>query len=201
MNSAPITVLIPTIPGRESMLARALESINFQTVEPAITYVISHRTPEKMLAVDHLSWQMNQLLESVETPWVMRLADDDWFEPNHIEEICYKIVETHSLGTVYYSYEKDGSIPQYDSTTLTRSQLLNKLDMTNWIDGTGTAISTQSLMTIGGFAANSKPFEDWATWYEMAKYMGFRTVCVPKETWHAGRGNYERIGGIHGSKS
>ena len=197
LSSVPITIIIPTIPEREQMLVRAIESVNFQSVEPANTFIVSHKTPDHMSPQEHVCWQINSVLDSVITPWVMRLADDDWFEPYHIEIIWNKIVDTLD-GTVYYSYEKDGSIPQFDSSTMNAQELNNALSVSNWIDATGTAINTDFLRTINGFhyfgLEGGKPYEDWETWYAMSFYGSFRTYCVTEETWHAGRGAYKRIG-------
>ena len=179
------------------MLLRALQSVNNQTVEPAITYIVSHRTPYGMTPVEHLAWQMNQMLGNIETPWMMRLADDDWLEPDHIEKMWDMIIETLSFFTLYYSYEKDRHIPRVDSSNFEPEDLHSLLLEKNWIDGSGTVVKVNSLIGVGGFKTQIKPFEDWDTWLAMSHYSNFRTCCVPYETWHAGRGNYERIGGIH----
>jgi hypothetical protein len=139
---------------------------------------------------------MNQLLESVDTPYIMRLADDDWFEPNHIEEIWKIIYLTKGFYKLYYSYDKENHIPRFDSSQMKREQLEEKLTKENWIDGTGTAVNYIALRNSGGFQVGYKPFEDWDTWLSMSHYAEFRTKCIPLDTWHAGRGNYERIGGI-----
>ena len=197
MKSAPITILIPTIPGREEMLIRAIKSVNFQTVQPANTFICSHKTPEGMMPVEHLCWQMNQLLEGVDTPYVMRLADDDWLEPNHIEAIWKTVYLTSGFYKLYYSFDKENHIPRFDSSEMKREALEEKLSKENWIDGTGTVVDYRALKGAGGFQVGRKPFEDWDTWLAMSHYVSFKTKCIPLETWHAGRGNYERIGGIH----
>lgn len=175
---------------------RALKSVAFQTVQPALTLVNYHKTPDGMLPVEHLCWQMNQLLDAVETPWIMRLADDDWFEPNHIETIWKKIYLSKAYYSIYYSYDKEHNIPQFDSSGMKREQLEDKLTKENWIDGTGCAVDYALLRTAGSFRVGYKDFEDWDTWLSMSHYARFRTSCIPSETWHSGRGNYERIGGF-----
>lgn len=178
------------------MLFRAIESINFQTVKPAVTYILLHETPENMLPVEHLCWQMNKGLRMVETPWLMRLADDDWLEPDHLEKM-WKVIQEEPDHTLYYSYDKDGSVPRFDSSLYGPQELLELLFKKNWIDGTATIINTEALRSVGGFQYINKPFEDWDTWFAMARMKDFSTICLPEETWHAGRGNYPRIGGIH----
>lgn len=178
------------------MLLRAIKSVNYQTFRPAITHIILHETPENMEPVEHLCWQMNQGIKRVETPWVMRLADDDWLEADHIEKM-WKVIQEEPDHTLYYSYDIEGHIPRFDSSLYGPKELLDLLWKQNWVDGSATIINTSALKDVGGFQYGTKPFEDWNTWFSMARMQGFSMVCLPEETWHAGRGDYPRIGGIH----
>jgi hypothetical protein len=189
-------VIIPTIPSRLELLTRAIKSVNNQTVQSEITFIVSHKRPDEISPVKHLCWELNSVLDAVNTPWVMRLADDDWLEPNHIQLLWEKIYLTKGKYTLYYSYDAQNHIPKINSTDLPQHLLKEKLTKENWIDGSGTIINYDMLRTVSGFGIGTKKYEDWDTWYAMSHYLNFSTFCLPIDTWHAGRGNYERIGGI-----
>lgn len=74
-----VTVAIPTIPGREQLLARALASVDTQTLRPH--RVLVHNDTERRGA----AWCRNQLLRQVRTSWVAWLDDDDELLPDHLE--------------------------------------------------------------------------------------------------------------------
>lgn len=76
-----ITVVTPTIPRRERLLAEAVESVEAQTLQPA-----SHLIQE-----DHdfagPAPTLNSLIERVETDWYAVLNDDDLLDPDHLEAL------------------------------------------------------------------------------------------------------------------
>jgi glycosyltransferase involved in cell wall biosynthesis len=74
-----VTVAIPSIPGREQLLARALESVAAQTTAPR--RILVHTDTERHGA----AWTRNRLLRQVRTGWVAWLDDDDELLPNHLE--------------------------------------------------------------------------------------------------------------------
>jgi glycosyltransferase involved in cell wall biosynthesis len=76
-----VTVVITTIPGREDLLKRALDSVMKQLVLPAYVEVISD--------VDRhgAAWARNEVIHRVTTEWIAFLDDDDEFLPNHIRKM------------------------------------------------------------------------------------------------------------------
>lgn len=78
IKGSDVTVVIPTIKGREELLLRAIASVELQQVAPA--KVVVHCDYERRGA----HWARNEALKKVETDWVAWLDDDDEFLPNHI---------------------------------------------------------------------------------------------------------------------
>lgn len=73
-----VTVVIPTIPGREALLRRAVASIEAQIKKPGA--VVIQMDTERHGA----HWARNEALKRVETEWVAWLDDDDELLPNHL---------------------------------------------------------------------------------------------------------------------
>lgn len=79
IRGSDISVIVPTIPGREALLTRALHSISVQQVQPA--RIIVQLDKERLGA-----WATrNAALEHVETDWVLFCDDDDTMLPNHVK--------------------------------------------------------------------------------------------------------------------
>jgi glycosyltransferase involved in cell wall biosynthesis len=83
-----ITVVIPSIPPRTTLLNRALASVKAQTALPyeVVVEVDHHRTGAA--ATRHRG------LERVTTPWVAFLDDDDEFLPNHLNDLWTTVLKT-----------------------------------------------------------------------------------------------------------
>ena len=94
-QAIPVTVVIPTIPGRTEMLHRAVYSVQKQTVwaEGGI---------EVELDVDRTgaAATRNRALDRVLTPWVAFLDDDDVFLPYHLAT-CWEQQLTTQADVVY----------------------------------------------------------------------------------------------------
>jgi glycosyltransferase involved in cell wall biosynthesis len=73
--------VIPTIPGREDLLARAVASVKDQTLPPA----------ELRIQVDRdrrgAAWCRNEALARVDTAFVAWLDDDDTLLPDHVQTL------------------------------------------------------------------------------------------------------------------
>jgi glycosyltransferase involved in cell wall biosynthesis len=79
MTPIDITVITPTISGREALLEECTKSVQSQTMVPTKHLVGLDKKFEGPAAV------RNRLLEEVETEWVSFLDDDDLLMPNHFE--------------------------------------------------------------------------------------------------------------------
>jgi glycosyltransferase involved in cell wall biosynthesis len=74
-----VTVCVPTIPGRDKLLQRALLSVQRQEIPPVDCFV--KLDSERRGA----AWARNQLLDWVQTEWLAWLDDDDELLPNHLK--------------------------------------------------------------------------------------------------------------------
>lgn len=74
-----VTVCIPTIPGREDVLARALASVDIQTYKPFETIVMLDENYEGPAVL------RNRMAKQVKTKYIAWLDDDDEFLPEHLE--------------------------------------------------------------------------------------------------------------------
>jgi GT2 family glycosyltransferase len=76
-----VTVITPTLPERGAMLAEAIASVAAQTVQP-----VAH-----LIGVDNAREGpgpiLNQLVRAAETSWLSILADDDLYDPDHLETL------------------------------------------------------------------------------------------------------------------
>jgi glycosyltransferase involved in cell wall biosynthesis len=79
IRGTDVTVVIPTIPGRDQVLRRAMSSVHAQQVPPHDVRVVIDT--ERHGA----HWARNQALDLVTTDWIAWLDDDDELLPNHIK--------------------------------------------------------------------------------------------------------------------
>jgi glycosyltransferase involved in cell wall biosynthesis len=106
-----VAVVIPTIPGREAMLQRAVLSVQAQRRKP--DQVIVERDSERTGA-----WATrNRALERVATDVVAWLDDDDTLRPNHLIS-CMRVLE-QSPWRPDLVYPKPRMIGGADPTALT----------------------------------------------------------------------------------
>lgn len=90
-----IAVIIPTIPGREKLLNRALESVKAQDWFPK--QVIVERDDERTGA-----WATrNRALAKVRADVVAFLDDDDWLRPNHLKACVRELAGPMGYDLVY----------------------------------------------------------------------------------------------------
>lgn len=89
-----VTVLTPTIPGREAMLRRALESVASQKRQPDNVIVMTDQDRAGAIETRNLG------LERVRTEWVAFLDDDDELLPHHLRN-CLAWAEKSGADVVY----------------------------------------------------------------------------------------------------
>lgn len=98
-----ISVVLPTIPGREALLGRAWDSAMGQTIKPEVVHVITDPLPDPATYVcSRIACARNNGLRKCDTPWVAFLDDDNWWQPHHLETLLANadgvdIVFTHSV--------------------------------------------------------------------------------------------------------
>ena len=180
-----VTVVIPTIPSRARMLARAVTSVARQ-VEPVRATVIVN---------DHdaggASSTRNAGLLHVCTPWLAFLDDDDEILPHHTRRLL-DLALSSGAGLVWGWFEVIGGtdpFPQYrgrpydlaDPHTVPITYLAR------------TDIALEAMRDTGGFLPDpgrtgAWDVQDQHLFHRMAELGG--TACTPEVTWlwhHHGR--------------
>lgn len=194
--TAPVTVLIPTMPGREEMLGEALASVYAQTVAPAAVLVRWSR-PERIGPV-HIAAQRNRLLAAVDTPWVATLDDDDLWRPDHLETVL-PVLDFDVTDVVHTWTDPEGTVPRVDVTGWPQPKLIAALRAGNFIPSAA-LIRTETIRAAGGWSesgfdgrryATWATWEDWDCWIRLAE-AGARFVTVPKVTWEYRMGSWPR---------
>lgn len=79
IRGSDVTVVIPTIRGREDLLARAIRSVDAQTVRPGD--VVIEVDDDRTGAAE----TRNRAVDRVQTDWIAWLDDDDELLPNHVK--------------------------------------------------------------------------------------------------------------------
>lgn len=166
-----LTVITPTVAGREALLEECKESVKNQTVP-----VADHRW---LLDVNRHGPALtrNVLVRDVETEWIAFLDDDDILLPNHFE-VHQPFLDDYdvifSWGMVVH---RDGGQALFDSSYNPERILQGH----NSIPVTATV--RRSLFNyVTGFRLEER-FEDWALWRDLI-YAGARFKCIEEVTWH-----------------
>jgi len=181
-----ITVVIPTIAGREVELERALGSVRAQTVPVAWTMVM-HDIERTGAAATR-----NRALAKVDTEWVAFCDDDDEWYPNHLR-LCARHARLTGADVVYPGYDIDGEDP-IDCFGIPFDPFL--LRRRNYIPVT-TLCRTELVRKAGGFQEhpdeNGDPCEDWGLWLALLD-AGAKFSHLPQRTWlwHNGNGTRGR---------
>jgi len=185
MAFVPVTVLTPSIPGREAQLVEAIASVNAQTVQ-ADAHLIRVQTPPGPLGPVHIAAQRNALLDAVTTDWVATLDDDDLWLPHHLATVA-PYLRTADL--VYTWPTPEWAIHRLDCTGWDHRILEARLRNGNFIPSSA-LIRTGLLRRVGGWQTTGYDgrfetgafWEDHDLWIRLAR-MAATFVCVPEETW------------------
>lgn len=175
-----VTVITPTIPGREAFLEECRTSVMDQTVAPYRHLVRLHDPGMRDRAgkEDHMVEQHNQLLAMVETDWLAVLHDDDRYLPHHLETVLPAMDDAD----VVYSFSTTERVSRADVTGWSQAELVRRLEASNVIPACA-AIRTDVEREVGGWQHEERRlFSDWSNWLRLAR-AGARFVCVPAETW------------------
>lgn len=94
MGASSVAIVIPTHPGREEMLERALASAKAQTWPADQIVVNTDKTRQGA------TWARNFALERLTTEWVAWLDSDDVLLPNHLQ-VCMRWAGKTGADLVY----------------------------------------------------------------------------------------------------
>lgn len=183
-----VTVVIPTIPGREKYLERAVESVRKQQ-RPADDLIV-----EKDVFRTGAAATRNRALKRVETDYVAFLDDDDYLYPNHLR-VLMQASDNHNADVFYpipdFKNMKDptavfvdGRLRKPWGLEWSRDHEVHMLYRGNFIPVTVLA-KTHSVRIAKGFPTpdvwGDRP-EDWGLFRNMLKN-GAVFRHVPKMTW------------------
>lgn len=104
-----MTIAIPTIPGREKLLARAKQSVERQT--HPVTDIVVVRDDARKGAYD----ARNRAMMQVATEWTGFLDDDDVLKPHHVQTLL-DLAEEHDADMVWGWFQVMGGtdpFPQF----------------------------------------------------------------------------------------
>jgi hypothetical protein len=200
---ANVTVITPTIPGREQVLARCLESVYNQTMPPIAHIVVAQQRATDEPRPVALAKAQNKALRAVTTEWVMRLADDDWLTPLALERLMCE----QYIADVIYGYDKDKVAPMINVNGYSAVALAEFFHNCDTGQASGDLYRTRTLRAIGGWTTEFngnhfhhpmstyclRTYEDAATRAVLAQ-AGARFRYVDFPTWIAGTNTPDRIG-------
>ena len=192
-----VTVVTPTIPGREELLEQCKESVRQQTMAPVNHIVGLDKDREGPGAT------RNRLALDVDTEWITFLDDDDTLMPGHFEvheeymrEISgtaisrvgdKKGVKEYGIGSLNFACEVIATwcvIVEVDGTEnifLGAPNYKSLLGGQNTLPMTAT-IKTDMFRSVGGFG-RSKRLEDLKLWRSIYRANGaIRVIHIP--TWY-----------------
>lgn len=182
-----ITVIVPTIPGREEQFRRAVRSVSTQTLRSDYLAVAVDRKRDGAAAT------RNRALQRVDTDWVAFLDDDDELYPNHLRA-CARNAALTGADLVYPWFDCDGGGDEIGMFGVPFDPVL--LRQRNYIPVT-VLVRTELVREVGGFVdhpdVNGDPCEDWGLWLALLD-AGAVFSHLPQRTWiwHKGAGTRGR---------
>jgi len=191
-----VTVITPTISGREELLEECMASVDAQTMKPAKHLIGLDKNLEGPAVI------RNRLAKEVDTEWIAFLDDDDLLMPNHFEihntymrdegwdfghgNLELKLVEdvVADQGFMYdvisswcMLVDDAGDSRLFD----TAPHIDRIMENHNSLPVTAT-VRTSTFRSVGGFSARAR-FEDMALWQSLiAANAEFKAVYIP--TWY-----------------
>lgn len=168
MAKRGVTVITPALPERAAMLAEAVQSVAAQTVQPAAHLICldySRKGP---------SGPINRMVKATQTEWVSILADDDLYDPHHLETLLAHSADADMV--LSWCRIEGQDIPQYRGD-FHPYDLLQRRDT----GMRGTFMFRKTLWErLGGWP--DPPIEDWK-FMVAAVQAKARLIPVYEETW------------------
>jgi cellulose synthase/poly-beta-1,6-N-acetylglucosamine synthase-like glycosyltransferase len=174
-----ITVVTPTVPGREDFLKECGKSVAALELNHIVMLDVNREGPAAL---------RNRMLEQVVTEWTVFLDDDDLLFPNYVDAVRPHLADAD---VVYTAWQLSGAVdpmPHPFDPDLLRQH--------NIIPVTACA-RTEALRAVGGFG--EEKLEDHGLWLRMLD-AGYRFRYTPVIAWHYRRHPGSRTdGGPDGS--
>lgn len=160
-----ITVVTPTIAGREGLLAECEESVKCCGFPHLVGLDTDRRGPAAV---------RNELVERVRTPWVLPLDDDDLLYPQY-----WQVVERYlrDADVVYTAWDLLGGDEPKPKPGPFDADLLRRQ---NYIPVTA-CVRTAALRAVGGFRPDAR-LEDHDLWLRLLD-AGYRFRYLPVIAW------------------
>lgn len=169
-----VTVITPSLPGREELLKECAASVQAQTV------MVKHRV-QVDTAQQGPQLTRNALAEKVTTEWLLPLDDDDLLDPN-----CVETLLAHSEGAdIIYPFCRMQGRTDWCPNRLFHPKRLFRM---SFIPVTA-LIKTDLFRMLNGYRLVQ--LEDWDL-YQRAYLHGARFRCVPEVLW-----TYRFIDGVN----
>jgi len=184
-----VSVVIPTVPGREQMLTRATNSVLDQ-IEPCEVIVSLDHDFTGGYRIGGAAATRNKGLEQVETEWTAFLDDDDELYPHHVDR-CLALADETGADLVYPWFDGmnadrvlfarwDGVLQPPEGRPFGDEQIKFLHEVGNFIPIT-VVVRTEAIRAVGGFPID-RDCEDWHCWNQMLDN-GSKFVHLPERTW------------------
>jgi len=183
-TAADLTVVIPTIPGREERFWKAYDSVMAQSLRAG--------TLIRVVDEDRLGAPGNRDrgIEQVTTKYVALLDDDDYFYPDHLDTL-YKAALDTDADIVYSWFDVEGGTDPFpenfgkpwnpEAPVQTTVTILAKTDVIRKAGGYSNT-NGFSEDELAEFAQGNTAGEDFRMVFN-ANRQGAKIVHVPKKTW------------------
>lgn len=174
-----ITVVTPTLPGREALLAECEDSVKAAGLPHLIK--VDHKREGPPVV-------RNRLVELVTTPWVLFLDDDDLLYPHYYETVWPYLDEAD---VVYTAWDLSGAQDPHPHAWFDSALLRTR----NFIPVTA-CVRVRKFRAVEGFDDTAN--EDHALWLKLLD-RGARFSFVPEKCWHYRRRTGSRTEVLHGA--
>lgn len=159
-----LTVITPTIPGREALLEECHASVAALGLSHLIEIDVDGVGPAAI---------RNRLTKQVTTEWTLFLDDDDLLYPNYVDVVTPHLADAD---IVYTAWRLTGATdpcpyPSFDPVLLRQHNLIPVT----------ACVRTSAFRAVGGFS--DAELEDHALWLSLLDD-GCRFTYVPVIAWH-----------------
>lgn len=182
MSVAPlprVTIITPSIEGREELLVEATATVVSQTEEVAhLVWLDAEREGPAIVR--------NRLLDLVQTEWVGFLDDDDLLDPAHVASLMALLSGGEGLPDLAWSRCRTWAAPGVEAPRIMQAmrpdyRALLRNGSRNFIPVTVIA-RTESIREAGRFDSADR-YEDYELWRRMLGAQRMSFAYLPVVTW------------------